>query len=463
MFLNQITAISFASILSLDAWSVAKQMAKRIADSVQEINQFELQPNKHQDRLCDRRAPIKELREEILRSTQSPAKSPSKTDPEVQKNWDETARQWNEFVGEDGKKDPNRVLSDGVLMELLGPVDGKIILDIGCGNGYLSRRLVSEARVFSVTAIDLSPEMIEIAKERTTDPKYSNIIFQVASGSNLPSNILVDHVVSNYVLMDCADLEANIASMYRVLKPGGTAVIVIVHPCFPLKDQDQRNGRLIFVWENSYFVRHEQEIPPFHDIFRRPFLIFHRSLEEYQKVFRDAGFEIKDIREPHPENLDGKAVSVAFLLKKPFRRELGPIKPMAPVARTEPMNIQIFSQHGRIDDLGKRLVRQQVPALQWQLECRDSKSMDWEEAKKYASEQRNGWRLPEIEELWALYEQRSVLGKDLDTTPYWSDTPSDRETTLWEMNFEKGIAGRRPITGARKVRCVRDVFVDKDE
>jgi len=42
MFLNQITAISFASILSLDTWSIAKQMAKRIADSVQEINQFEL-------------------------------------------------------------------------------------------------------------------------------------------------------------------------------------------------------------------------------------------------------------------------------------------------------------------------------------------------------------------------------------------------------------------------------------
>ena len=50
------------------------------------------------------------------------------------------------------------------------------ILEIGCGTGNLSRLLAQRAD--RVTAIDLSPKMIEIAKQQSQD--YANIDFQVA-------------------------------------------------------------------------------------------------------------------------------------------------------------------------------------------------------------------------------------------------------------------------------------------
>ena len=42
-----------------------------------------------------------------------------------------------------------------------------------------------------------------------------------------------DLVIANYVLMDTPDLRDTMAAFHRVLKPGGVAVLVFSHPCFP--------------------------------------------------------------------------------------------------------------------------------------------------------------------------------------------------------------------------------------
>jgi ubiquinone/menaquinone biosynthesis C-methylase UbiE len=49
-------------------------------------------------------------------------------------------------------------------------------LEVGCGTGAFARRLAERAR--HVTALDLSPEMIRVARSRSAE--YANIEFQVA-------------------------------------------------------------------------------------------------------------------------------------------------------------------------------------------------------------------------------------------------------------------------------------------
>lgn len=54
--------------------------------------------------------------------------------------WDRVADDWQIQVGDDG--DSNRILnSDPVLWEFAGDVRGLIVLDAGCGTGYLSKKL----------------------------------------------------------------------------------------------------------------------------------------------------------------------------------------------------------------------------------------------------------------------------------------------------------------------------------
>ena len=66
--------------------------------------------------------------------------------------WDRNAEEWHRSYGE---RDPNRGdLLDPLILDLLGEVKGKRILDAGCGDGYLSRKL---ARLGAkVTGVEIS-------------------------------------------------------------------------------------------------------------------------------------------------------------------------------------------------------------------------------------------------------------------------------------------------------------------
>src|SRR5262245_22868334 len=136
--------------------------------------------------------------------------------------------------------------SDPVLWELAGDVSGLAVLDAGCGTGYLSRKLRDRGAV--VTGVDLAGRMIEIARAR-----YPDIDFRIDSCTELAScqDGTFDLVVSNYVLMDTPELGAVMRGFARVLKPGGAAVVVFSHPCFPQGAADvSENGREVcYRWD----------------------------------------------------------------------------------------------------------------------------------------------------------------------------------------------------------------------
>ena len=95
-------------------------------------------------------------------------------------------------------------------------------LDIGCGTGAFSRSLAHRSR--QVLALDLSPQMIRLARERSMD--ISNIEYQVADvlKSDLPVNQF-DCVVSIATLHHLP-FELMLEKMKRVLRPGGVLLVL---------------------------------------------------------------------------------------------------------------------------------------------------------------------------------------------------------------------------------------------
>ena len=245
---------------------------------------------------------------------------------EVRERWNLLADDWRVQVDADG--DSNRRLnSDPVLWELAGDVRGLAVLDAGCGTGYLSAKL--RDRGARVTGVDLAGRMIEIARS-----DHPGIDFRVDSCTELATlpDGHFDLVVANYVLMDTPDLDAAMRAVHRVLKPGGAAVLVFSHPCFPQGGATvSEDGRQVsYHWDFPYFEPRKCVDPPWAH-FKTEFLWFHRPLSDYWKAFAAAGLAVVGFEEPRlTEDRDhlaedekklrnGKTrpYSVAFKLQKP--------------------------------------------------------------------------------------------------------------------------------------------------
>ena len=117
---------------------------------------------------------------------------------------------------------------------LLGhiPAYCEAALDVGCGTGSFSRLLAKRAG--RVVALDLSPRMIDIAKERSK--QYPNIQFEVADATKwVPGEEKFDCVVSIAMLHHVA-AEEMLAKMGRLLRVGGTLAILDLCESEGLKD-----------------------------------------------------------------------------------------------------------------------------------------------------------------------------------------------------------------------------------
>jgi ubiquinone/menaquinone biosynthesis C-methylase UbiE len=98
------------------------------------------------------------------------------------------------------------------------------VLDVGCGSGWAARLLAQDAK--HVIGIDVSDEMIRVAREQSTD--FANVEYQVASAENLPfPDNTFTHAFSMESLYYYADIRKALREIARVLQPGGTFVTVV--------------------------------------------------------------------------------------------------------------------------------------------------------------------------------------------------------------------------------------------
>ena len=238
--------------------------------------------------------------------------------------WDQKAEDWHIQVGDEG--DLNRRLnSDPVLWRFIGDVAGRDVLDAGCGTGYLARHLVR--RGARVTGVDLSGAMIALAQRLASEQNLEMTLMQDDCTSLARiEDASQDFVVSNYVLHDVPDHRAALVSVARVLRPGGRAAVVFLHPCFPLDGPGGDPDAVTYRWSWSYFEEAALEDPPWAH-FTSVFTSYHRPLSAYWRAFTESGLSVVDFEEPvvpaeaalPPERLRYLRMrpnSVAFLLAK---------------------------------------------------------------------------------------------------------------------------------------------------
>lgn len=210
--------------------------------------------------------------------------------------WDANAGFWLRIIREHRDRYRNE-LTDPAVFSAIGGVDGLDVLDIGCGEGYMARELVSRG-ARQVNGIDTSREMVKAAD----DAAINGTSFSEASADKLPFPAeSVDLVLANHVLNDLPDLNGAASEFARVLRPGGRFITLMLHPCFYEHDAERTPGSRMLS-ADEYFARRDVTMAFEVDGLTSPAKATNwvRPLETYTEALTGNGLVITRLTEPHP-------------------------------------------------------------------------------------------------------------------------------------------------------------------
>ena len=120
----------------------------------------------------------------------------------------------------------NLGLGCGNPVALASLKEGEIVLDLGAGAGFdcfLAANKVGKRG--KVIGVDMTPEMLDRARENARNGKYTNVEFRLGEIENLPAaDNSVDVIISNCVINLAPDKKRVFMEAFRVLRPGGRLI-----------------------------------------------------------------------------------------------------------------------------------------------------------------------------------------------------------------------------------------------
>ncbi len=184
------------------------------------------------------------------------------------------------------------------LLELLRLAPGESVLDLGCGDGALTEKIVAAGGL--VLGVDASPEQVQAARQRGIDA-------QVCRVEALPFHEEFDAVFSNAVLHWVKDQATALSCIFRSLKPGGRLVA-----------EFGGAGCVATIRGALHESLRARDIDPgAYDPW------FFPTAEEYSALLKDQGFEIDSVSVfPRPTPLPGDILGWLETFAQPFLQAL---------------------------------------------------------------------------------------------------------------------------------------------
>ena len=182
------------------------------------------------------------------------------------------------------------------LRSVLPDMNGKSLLDLGCGYGWHCKYAVDNGAAKAV-GIDLSMKMIDKANEINSDPHIEYHVMAVEDFDY--KNNSFDVVLSSLTFHYIESFERVCTNVHSCLVKGGEFVFSVEHPFTAFGTQEwyrDGEGKILHWPVDNYFSEGRRKT----NFLGEEVVKYHKSLTTYINGLLNAGFEITSLIEPEP-------------------------------------------------------------------------------------------------------------------------------------------------------------------
>jgi 2-polyprenyl-3-methyl-5-hydroxy-6-metoxy-1,4-benzoquinol methylase len=223
---------------------------------------------------------------------------PDAHEAQIIRSWNTNAKPWARAI-QAGSIRSRQLVTDRAIVDAVSSVAPRRILDVGCGEGWLARRL--SASGIQVTGVDAVTELIAEARRLGGGEFHVQAYDAIASG--LWRSGPFDAAVCNFSLLGEESVDALIGALGGYLRETGYLIVQTLHPVAACGDNPYRDG-----WRPGNWSGFGSE-------FRDPAPWYFRTLESWISLLRRSGFELIECREPTAPDAAAPA-SVIFVGKR---------------------------------------------------------------------------------------------------------------------------------------------------
>ncbi|MBO4497030.1 MAG: class I SAM-dependent methyltransferase [Lachnospiraceae bacterium] len=211
----------------------------------------------------------------------------------------------------------NNLFELPTLFSLLPDLEGKKVLDLGCGSGERCIDYLKKGAA-SVTGVDISEKMLAVAVAENHDPRITYLKMPMEEIDSIDDEF--DVVISSLAFHYVEDFGGVVANVYRLLRDGGIFLFSQEHPlatCYSGKGDRwtrDENGKKLYANIADYCVERRNDSTWFVEGVQR----YHRMFSTIVNTLCDTGFRILKMAEPYPtEELVKKYPEYYDLYHKP--------------------------------------------------------------------------------------------------------------------------------------------------